>query len=109
MKQITKEEDLVGKTIVRTAYGSNIFLLEFKDREFCIFKGCGWDENDVELMDEAYNTEPSDWNYKELFELGIITQELAAKFSKQIEAKRAKDSSVAERAKYEELKAKFEK
>lgn len=74
MKQIKEPIELVGKTIQRTAYFNNNYCLFFNDKTFCIFRGSGYDENDVELMDEDYDTNPSFFNMYELYELGFISK-----------------------------------
>jgi len=73
MKQIIESEELIGKQIKKTDYIDNHFFLFFTDKTFCVFKGCGSDERDVELMCEDFSIEPNDYNYKELYNLGFIT------------------------------------
>jgi hypothetical protein len=74
MIQIIEPGDLIGKIIERTGYVENKFFVFFADQTFCIFSGCGYGDNDVELNDDTYNLTPSDYNHKELFELGLITE-----------------------------------
>jgi hypothetical protein len=38
-KQIFKEEDLIGKTIAKTAYGNKCYCIFFKDETFDLFDG----------------------------------------------------------------------
>ena len=59
---------------------------------FCVFKGCGWDERDVELMDEDFGIDPNDYNYKELHGLGFITDSEKTKYEVELlKRKRAKE------------------
>lgn len=94
MEQIKKSNELIDKQIKRTAYTDNHFFLFFTDDTFCVFRGCGWDERDVELMDEDFYTEPSSYNYKELHELGFITFEQKAEYAT-LFANQAKDEEIS--------------
>lgn len=75
MKRIISEEELVGKTITRTAYTDNKFFLFFSDNSYCIFRGHGWDENNVELSEEPFDTVPNGYNLHDLRVTGFISED----------------------------------
>lgn len=107
MKQILIKEDLIGKTIKRTGYTDNTFAVFFDDNTFAIFRGCGWDERDVELMVENYNLEPDRFNCYDLKELGIITQEEYQKVWVDYKANQKIKEEKEEKIQYEKLKLKY--
>jgi hypothetical protein len=107
MEQITESEELLGKQIKKTDYIDNHFFLFFTDETFCVFKGCGWDERDVELMDEDFGIEPNDYNYKELHGLGFITDAEKTKYEVEL-LKRKRAKEVQEEVEtLKKLKAKY--
>jgi len=74
MIQIKEAQELVGKTIVRTAYTENKFFLFFENH-FAIFSGCGYGDYDVELSDEDYDITPSKYNIYHLFQAGFVSED----------------------------------
>ncbi len=109
MKQIIEEKDLIGKTILKTGYSYNRFMLYLSDECFAIFRGCGWDSKDVELMDEKFPLTPTVSNCYELQELGVITKQEMDKVYSDYKSKQQKAKEEKERQEYERLKSKFEK
>jgi len=116
MKQILKEEEIVGKTIKSAKYGDNAFCLIFTDESFCIIQGSGYDENDVELSDDEIYLIPTDYNISNLLGMRLITPEEAEIAKQKIEDKKKKDKSKGAKKKreseyqnYLKLKAKYEK
>lgn len=108
MKQILQDECLIGKTIKSTGYADNTYALFFEDETFAIFRGCGWDEKDVELMSDKFNLTPGQYNCDELLEIGIIDQEEHDKFWVGHHKKLKVEKEQEQRKLYEDLKAKFD-
>lgn len=109
MKQIIEESELVGKTIEKQGYADNTFALFFNDNTFSIFRGCGYESNDVELMEESYSLEPNIYNCYDLKELGVISEESYNKMLLAYKKERIIKESEQEKTLYQKLKAKFEK
>ena len=109
MKQILKEKEIVGKTIKSTGYGDNAFCLIFTDKTFCIIKGSGWDENDVEFSDEEINLTPTLWSGSYLFGMGLITKEEEKEAEEKEELENLKKQKKREYQDYLNLKSKYEK
>jgi len=107
MKQITEAEQLLNKTIERTAYIDNAFCLFFTDKTFCIFQGCGWDEKDVELLDEKFDIIPNGYNTMDLLNLGFITKDEADAVTKKYQDDNRQLVEQKEIEKLKELKAKY--
>lgn len=106
-KQLFKEKDLIGKTIQRMEYNENHLFFFFTDNTFCVARGCGWEERDVELMYEKYNIEPNDWNLEDLHEIGVIDEPTFNRL--RFERQNRRDAAERERdlQKLEELKQKY--
>jgi hypothetical protein len=79
MKQILEENGIIGKTIKATSYGDNEFCITFTDETFCIVKGTGYEDNDVEFSNEKINLEPNLYNARDLFKMGFISEDEAEK------------------------------
>ena len=109
MKQILKEDDIVGKTIESNGYGDNAFCLKFTDKTFCIIKGSGWEENDVELSDNLINQTPDSYNADDLAEMGIISKVEAKNIKEKASTDRAEREYEGEYKTYLYLKSKFGK
>lgn len=109
MKQILKEEEIVGKTIKSNGYGDNAFCLIFTDETFCIIKGSGWDENDVEFSDEEINLKPTLWNGSYLVDMGLISKEEAKEAEEKENEINLKKQKEREYQDYLKLKSKYEK
>lgn len=107
MKQVKQGKDLIGKTIEKQGYADNTFALFFKDNTFAIFRGCGWEDRDVELMDETYNLEPNTSNCYDLKDLGIINEAEYKKVWDEYNEKERIKKEQDERLEYEKLKLKF--
>lgn len=80
MKQIKDEAELIGKTILRTAYLDNKYFLFFTDDTFCIFSDTGCDEKNVELNTDEFDTEPNMFNFENLDDIDLIDKETYEKF-----------------------------
>lgn len=106
-KQITSVKELIGKTIERTGYSDNEFFLFFTDKTFCIFKGCGYDENDVQLSEDLFNTEPNRFNVHKLLDLGFLDKDYTDEIIAIIAKKHNKEIRNKEIAQLKELKAKY--
>lgn len=107
MEQLKKSGDLIYRKIERTNYTDNHFFLFFTDDTFCVFRGCGWGERDVELMDEDFYTEPNSYNYKELHELGFITFQQKAEYDA-LFAKQERDKEISQELEtLKKLKSKY--
>jgi len=109
MKQIIEEKALIGKTILNTGYSDNTFMLYLSDDSFAIFRGCGWDSNDVELMDEKFPLNPTVSNAYELHDLGVITKEEVENVYSDYKEKIRKKKEEREKEEYERLKSKYGK
>ena len=109
MKQILKEEEIVGKTIKSNGYGDNAFCLIFTDGTFCIIKGSGWDENDVEFSDEEISLAPTLRNVSYLSGMGLITKEEAKEVKEKEMVENIKKQKEREYQDYLKLKSKYEK
>ena len=109
MKQIIKDKNLLGKTVKRTGYTDNAFILFFTDNTFAVFRGCGYDEWDVELRDEPYSLKPTVSNALDLCGLGIITKEEYDKIHRDNKASIKLYEKQKELEEYERLKLKFDK
>ncbi len=107
MKQIKEENELVGKTIDKQGYADNTFALFFNDNTFAIFRGCGWDERDVELMGEDYNLEPNTSNCYDLKDIGVINEAECKKVWDDYNAKEKIKNEEKERLQYEKLRLKY--
>ena len=107
MKQIIEQKDLIGKTIQKTGYADNTFALFFDNEEYAIFRGCGWDSKDVELMEDEYSLDPTYMNCYELEELGVITVEEKCKIyeDRELEVKKIKEAK--EKEEFNRLKLKY--
>lgn len=109
MEQLIKDEQLVGKTIARVAYIDNTYALFFTDDTYVIFRGCGWEEHDVQIMSEEYSLVPKTiWQAWDLKGLGVITEEEYVKFSSEAEKRDIKAKIQREKDLLMELKAKYE-
>lgn len=108
MKQLLKDEELIGKIIIRTGYTDTLYVLFFDDKTYAVFQGCGWQSHDIELMDETYSLEPTISNARELHDMGIITDEKRNEIQNQYHADLKIKEDEQERKEYERLKQKFE-
>lgn len=108
MEQIKNIEDFEGRVIDRVVEldMDSVFFI-FKDDSFGIVRGCGWEEPYAEIDVEDYNLEPCEWNYRDLFQLGFVSEEqhnnLAEKYNILNEERRRK----SELEKLEILKQKY--
>jgi len=59
MKQLLREEDIIGRTIKSTGYSDNVFCLIFTDDTFCIVRGDG---EDVYISDDKIDLTLFSWN-----------------------------------------------
>ncbi len=97
MKQLEEKEELSGKTILRIAYTENKFFLFFTDNSFCVIQGLYWgDDPDVEILSSAYSFEPHSQNYRELRDIGMITNEKVIEIQAMIKERDRLDLENAE-------------
>ena len=99
MKQILIKEELINKTIKTTGYSDNMFVVFFTDETYSIFRGCGWDSTDVELMDNEYSLNPTRYNLLELKEIGIISKDEYIKLANKFDVKQKRKNKKRERIK----------
>lgn len=109
MKQIFEEKDLINKMIVKTGYANNAFALFFSDNTYAIFRGCGYEENDVELVDNIYSLDPTTSNAYELRDMGVITQKEYDRVWKEHSDEKLIEQEEREKYLYEKLKLKYER
>ncbi len=107
MKQLTKTNELIGKTIKRNAYLENKLFFFFTDDTFCIVKGCGWEEWDVELSSDEFNTEPSDYYLDDLKEIGLLEEEKYLQLKAELNKREKESEKKHELDKLAELKKKY--
>lgn len=107
MEQIKDRTEMEGKTIKRTAYTDNRLFFFFTDDTFAIAKGCGWEEMDVEISDNTYNLEPSDYNLYQLKEIGILDEQQYQKLQGEKEKRSREAEQKRELEKLAELKRKY--
>ena len=109
MKQILKEEEIVGKTIKSNGYGDNAFCLIFTDDTFCVINGSGYDENDVEFCNDEITTTPTLWNGDDLVNMGLCSIEEAETAKENERKENLKNKEQKEYNEYVKLKNKYEK
>lgn len=83
------------------------FVLFFSDDTFAIFSGCGWEERDVELMEEDYSLDPNRHNTYSLLELGVIDELTHEEMLRSCRAEQKIIDEERERLQYEKLKLKY--
>ena len=107
MKQLLKDKQLIGKTIQRTGYADGHYALFFDDDTYAVWRGCGWEGNDVELMDESYSLVPTISNAYELRDMGVISQDEYNEIHINYEANQEIRREQIELEEYNRLKQKF--
>ena len=107
MEQILKEDDIIGKTIKSNGYGDNAFCLVFTDNTYCIIKGSGYDENDVEFSDEGISLKPTLWNAEYLVAMGLVSNDEAEEAKRNEELENEQKEKEKEYKQYLKLKMKF--
>ena len=90
MKQLTTNEELAGKTIVRAKKddSENDFYIFFSDNTFCVIKDNGWtcDDHDICLSKDIVDMTPTHHNAFRLCNLGVISEaeEASINYQRQI-------------------------
>ncbi len=105
MKQIRKQEELIGKTIVRTICLDRSLYIFFKD-SFCIFK-YGIYSEEIELDEEIYSFKLDRWNSADLLQLGFVTQKEVDQFNVEYAEKEKERKKQQDIALLKELKNKY--
>jgi len=120
MKQILRQEDLIGKTISKIITSCSDLWIKFTDDSFVIFdvesnsEGFGYSSDNVGISDYEINN-----TWSELVELGLITkkehkhaleeEEINNQIRKEQEHKEHDEQKILEEKKLlEELKKKYE-
>lgn len=105
MKAVYQINDLTGKTIKRAVWldSGETFGILFTDSTYCSVDVCFFgDSHQLELDD------PGDLSNSDLLSLGVLDQEEFDRLKLEMQKKYRYHQEKQERAKYEELKAKFE-